>query len=364
MKEQRNLRNVWVIYVLVALIILGAFITYWRYPRTLTIGFLERLPFDISLLGTREAVIDGFENLKNENDNVHYKLVIKDYTNYVELREAYEELASDKKVKAIIGPPYSSDAKEIVDIVEKYGKLTILQGITNPDVLKSSPYFISTGISDDFQIEAIKSYVKNMGYKKVVIVKSSSNPVYTDYVASNLEKDLKISGINVQMFTYYSEKKTQNFYSEITPDTELVVLIAPINESAITVSNLDINGEFLLTDWSASREIVSILGLKSEGIKLVSFCPYDLLKKSPYDNYAYLAAFEIVGMLKELFSNGSITNPVETFTDYEYKGKYIDLRFKNGLLLNDVYIWKVENLKIKDYMKFSVETGGLQKVED
>jgi len=211
LKNQRDPRSIWVIYVLIALILLGAFITYWRYPRTMAIGFLERLPLDIDVLGPRKAVINGFENLKNENDNIRYKLQIKDYTNYVELREIYEELALDRKVRAIIGPLFSSDAKEIADLVEKYKKLTILQGVTNPEVLKSSKYFISTGISDDFQIKAIESYVKNMGYKKVVIVKSSSNPVYTDYIASNLEKDLRASGINIQVFTYYTEKKRAGF---------------------------------------------------------------------------------------------------------------------------------------------------------
>jgi len=140
--------------------------------------------------------------------------------------------------------------------------------------------------------------------------------------------------------------------------------VTSIRESAITVNNLDIDGEFLLTDWSASREVVDILGFKSERVKMISFCPYSVLKKSPYENYFYLAAFETVGMLKELFSNGLITKPVETFMNYEYKGEYINLKFKNGFLLNDIYIWKVENLKIKDYMKFSIETGRLQKVED
>jgi len=363
LKSSGNLRGVWIIYVLIFLIILGGLVIYWKYPKTLTIGFLERLPLNINTLGVRSAVINALEEMRKNYPNVKYRLMVKDYTNYVELKDIYNTLAKNKYVQAIIGPLFSSDAKEIVDLVNEYNKLTFLQGITNPNVLKSSKYFVSTGISDEIQVKTIEAYIDYKNYRNITIIKSKSNPVYTDYIASKLSKDFATTDRKIRVFTFDANKKEQEFHGKISDETELIILITPIEESAAIIKNLNFKGEFLLTDWSASRELINLLGSKSEGILMISFCPYVVLEKSPYENYFYVAAFETVGLLNELFLKKRLKKPFEVFLDYTYKGKYMKLHFKGGLLKNDVYIWKVENLSIKDYMKFLIESGRLQEIE-
>jgi len=358
LKKRRN----WIFYVFVILIIVGGLIIYWRYPKTLTIGFLERLPVNMDTLLTRKAIIDGLEYLsENGSNNIKYKLVVRDYSNYVELKNVFIDLI-EEEVKVVTGPLNSSDAWEIIDLTNKYKKLIFLQGITNPMVLKSSKYFISTGISDEVQVEAITAYIKQRNYKKIVIIKSEINPVYSDYIASNLKKNLIEREIKIFPFNIEKKEHDINFINKNLNNPEIVVCVTSVEESAFILNKLNYKGEFLLTDWSASENLVNILGAKSDGVLMVSFCSYEALKKSPYNGYFYVAAFESIGLLNELFLEGKLKEPERVFSDYTYRGKYLTFHFKGGLLINDVYIWKVSNLKIEDYLRFSTETGRLEVV--
>lgn len=358
MRRQGN----WIFYVFAILIILGGSIIYLRYPRTLVIGILERVPIDIDTQLTREAIIDRLEYLSKNNSSIKYKLIVRNYSNYIELKNAFVDLI-EKNAEVIIGPMNSSDTEKIIDLANEYKRLIFLQGITNPEILRSSKYFISTGIPDEFQVEAMVSYIKAKNYKKIVIIKSEMNPVYSDYIAFSLRD--KLPEKETKIFSFNMDKKEENINSinEGLNNPEIIVCITSLEESSFVINRLNYKkGEFLLTDWAASEELVSTLGTKSNGVLMISFCPYKVLKKSPYKGYFYLAAFESIGLLNKLFSEGKLKNPEKVFSNYAYKGKYLTLRFKGGLLINDIYIWRVKNLKIEDYLKYSIESGRLMTV--
>lgn len=224
-----------VIFVVLGLIIL--FMLFNPYKERTTVGIL--LPTD-DVDAHFDARVGFLTAMKNLPKDVHF--VDVNYTSTT-LVSAMKK-AVEKGVEYFVSDGYSSDLEKIDGFLERTHSILIETTVTNPTMLKKAKFAFTLSPTDDVQAEAIATYLKQMGFKDVVIVKDTSNLVYVNYLAGEILKDL--SGIK-------SKSIFLNETEKIIQPPDVFVLIMSPEHAVETVEHLKEkfpNSAFLGSDWT------------------------------------------------------------------------------------------------------------------
>ncbi|MFV0423504.1 ABC transporter substrate-binding protein [Oleidesulfovibrio sp.] len=96
-------------------------------------------------------------------------------TTPLEARHAARQLAAQKTL-GIIGPPASTQALAMAEVLERANIVTITPTATHPDITRNRRYMFRTCNDDTASSRAVAQHVtKNLGFKRIVVVTNISN---------------------------------------------------------------------------------------------------------------------------------------------------------------------------------------------
>lgn len=159
--------------------------------------------------------------------------------------------ASRMGIRYFVSNGYSSDLPKIDDILEKTHSVLIEVMVTNPELLRKAKYAFTLVPTDDIQASAIVSYLQNMNYKNVVVVKDTSDAAYVDNLVDNMMEDSK----NVKWKSVYL-----NEIDDITKPPQAFVLVMSSVHAVKVVKNLKERfpkSAFIGSDWTFKSSLIN-----------------------------------------------------------------------------------------------------------
>ena len=166
-------------------------------------------------------------------------LVFKDdHNNPEEARKVAEELASDERVKAVIGHGFSACAIAAGDIYRRAGLVCVSPLATNPKATCTNPWMFSILPDDSFRANRIACYLKAVLESQKVIVLSTQSPYGLGLHDAFMEKArrLGISVLDDLNFDMESTDFTRKILKPVNRhkrSVDTIVILAHADEAAL-----------------------------------------------------------------------------------------------------------------------------------
>lgn len=292
-----------------------------------------------SYMDTRGGMLIAIENLP---DDVNFVNI--DYTNN-DVATAISH-AVKSGIRYFVGSLTSSQIEKIKNVLNKSSAILIDSQITNPSILESVRNLYTLSSIDTIQASAIANYVNLSKYRSVLMVRSRENSVYTDYLSSRINFDLKKYGIS-------SEIISTSEIGSVLSKPEAVVLIMPSSDAINTMRKFE--GEFgtipfIGSDWTFNQKLLDFPNV-SAGMILTGFANTSIVS-SNFENSIKAMGIEIdptsvlgynaVMIAYLLAKTRTMPDKVQKYLDSKtFFGANGEIKFKGKHVNSPVYFYKV-----------------------
>jgi branched-chain amino acid transport system substrate-binding protein len=337
--------------------------------KNLTLAFLGALTGDHANLGINER--NGMKLAIKEYNDKHSSCQVKEVDKDSQGDPAQapalaQNLAQDKNVLAVIGPPFSGESKTGDPILNEAGIPLITASATNPGLSTHGWTVFHRAVgNDNSQGPAAAKYIlENLKAKKVAVIDDASE--YGKGIADIVRAKLRDGGATVTVSDVIDPKASDfsSTVNKVKPTGSEAVFLGGYYQAggvlAKQLKDAGVKATFVGPDGVNDPGFIKAAGTASEGaILLAPGAPPDKVPGSEAFRTAYKAlnnldsglysaeAYDATNALLEAVSKGHRTR--SSINDYlktiDYKGLSVELKFDDkGELSSLVTIWasKVE----------------------
>ncbi|BBJ28304.1 ABC transporter substrate-binding protein [Athalassotoga saccharophila] len=244
----------------------------------------------------------------------------------------------------------SSQASELRSVVNGKNVILVDSQVTNPFVINEIKNFYTISPTDTIQASAIANYIHAQNYKNVLIIKGDQNPIYENYLSSQIAKDLNNYGINSVIKEFDQNLDATADSVVLIMSSERVLNIMPRIRSKY--GNVPVIG----SDWTLDQTLLN--SKKSNGMIATCFADLSdlpqsfkesLYKIKMFPDPSMLLAYNATIVVFILAKNDVGSNDAQKFLDSRvFVGSNGEFTFSNKSASSKVYFYKIsgENLTL------------------
>lgn len=275
------------LFLLVAAVLaaLIAVVVLMREPEPVKIGYLGSLTGKFADLGKtcRDGAILAVEQL-NAGGGVNGRPLVVTFRDDVSLPEKAEESFRgfiETGVDVVIGPLISSNAKQILPLVNEFHLPTVGPVVAGDFMAGKDDYFIKLfPASGEFGVKIGELAVRKKSKGRFVTIHDDQNPAYAMPIIAGFNKVVADAGATVVEAIEFNSLASPSYdalakrINESDPDG--VLLITSSLSAANLVQQLKKLGskaEVYSSSWAASNQLISNGGMAVEG--MFFYVPFD-----------------------------------------------------------------------------------------
>lgn len=199
-----------------------------------------------------------------------------------------------------IGPRLSTEALNIISLLEQYNIFAIAPLVTSPEVIGKSEYLMTLSSSDEIQVYEISERLEKDQVKKLLVVCDEKNPVYSEIFAKILKNTVKRAEIQIVFINSVDELveySFENFDSMLLITDGIVAgMIAQM------ASNRGFSGRIYGSDYTFTDALFET-GLDSiEGMIVYSPFDFSKMRDSGFLNLQQAGAYDSLMIIHNLLA--------------------------------------------------------------
>lgn len=239
----------------------------------------------------------------------------------------------------------STQASQLKSILNNSNVIMIDSQVTNPFIIQNTKNFYTVSPTDTAQALAIANYIHDQNYKSVLIIKGSQNPIYEDYLSSQIQSDLAKMSISSTVISVNDELRS-------TPDC--VTLVMSSTEALKIIPNLRSkygNVPLVGSDWILDQDLLN--SNLSNGIVVTSFANLSnlpqslkayLYKVEMFADPSMLLAYNATVVAFILAKDGIDPNEAQKFLNsHTFIGSDGEFTFTSKSVRSHVYFYRISN---------------------
>lgn len=251
------------IFLIIIILGIAGFYLYLRYHLPIRIGVIY---YNSENYGPNETpdVAEVLRNDLKKQIQIYYAGISSD----IEIKDVISYL-NEKGIKFIIGPTTSSQALEMIPLLEKYNMVAIAPKVTSPLVVGTSANFFSIVPTDEIVAVKLAEKMNKDMVKRVLVFRDRGNPTFTgtfekyfkEGFAGQVIASEPVNGADIQLNLRSLERADAVLF--LTTPYQTGILVQKIRQ---------INSEikFYASDYSIGRALIEFGGEAIQGLMIIS----------------------------------------------------------------------------------------------
>ncbi|MGM0418044.1 MAG: ABC transporter substrate-binding protein [Thermodesulfobacteriota bacterium] len=266
-----------IFFILTALAVLIFLLLNTYKKPDILIGFSGQLTGVNSDLGVqgRNGVILGAEDINSKGSIAgrKIKIITADDGNTPQQAKEADKKLIDSGVTAIIGHMTSDQTMAGLPVTEKAEVVLLSPTTSTPKLSGKKDLFFRVQGSSDISAEMFGKFAdKNLGLKSAVILRDSSNEIFTKPYSKNFIKGFKKTGKALtDIYTFNS--KSPDFINKINISAEnnktgILIIASGRNTAAILqkLKKTHPDAVFMTSSWGSTQALIRHAGRSAEGV--------------------------------------------------------------------------------------------------